>query len=229
VASYDHGGRIRATLEYVTLDPARPAALCRVGKAPRRRPAFLPCRRLARLARGPGDLYLPPASLRRRRRATAEARFVVKRPGFDIQHARRRARVPRGSFGYDAGRKLWFLVTPGGERTLLVGARGPVVTLRGDWREPLRSLNTSKETWLRWNAPTPALARRIKARLEARGIEARFFAFKGHRSTTWLSLSIHHQHLRALDAELRRFGARLKRRFISHPQRRPRTKGARTR
>jgi hypothetical protein len=218
VASYDHGGRIHATLEYIVLNPRRDA-VCRVLKQPQRRPAFLRCKRLTRLSRqGGGDLHVITTSLRRVQKATAEVKFSVKRPGFDMQHARRRARTPRGDFAYDSRRKRWILVTPGGKKTLLVGARGPVITLHGDWLEPLRSLNTSEETRLRWNVPTPALAKKIKARLEARGIEVRFFSFKAHRSTTSLSLSIRQRHLRSLDGEIRRFGARLARGSISHPR-----------
>jgi hypothetical protein len=218
IASYDHGGRVQATLEYFVLDPLRDAP-CRVSETPSRRPAFLPCRRLTRLTRRMGgELYVSRAPLRRLRRATAVARFQVRRPKFDLPHARRRARTPRGPSSYDPRRKQWILVTPGGERTLLVGARGPVVTLRGDWLETLGALSRSDETWLRWTAPTPELARRIKARLAAKGIAVSFFTFKGRRSGTSLDLTIGYRHLRALAAVMRRFGGRVRGKSISHRQ-----------
>jgi len=188
-ATYGQAGRLQARLIYVPLEAAR-LHPCVLERQPQER-SLVPCRRISTLEQPGLGLYLPASELvGGRRTVRASVPFEVEHPAFDVDRARARAGLPDGPFAYDRRGRRWVLVDARARRTLVVGRSGEMLRLPGSWLEVLIALNTGDSTWLTWEAASGAEAQRLEAELRTAGLESRFFAFKGSRSTTRLELTL---------------------------------------
>lgn len=212
-ASYNHGGRLKVTMRYLVLDPrSRPVCLLSGPVDMPRKAVFRPCNRVQRIGAGQKDwLYMEEAELvRGTNTVRAEARFVVRRPPFDLPRARKKARITSGPVGYDTKEGRWILVDPRRPRTLVVPNRGPVVSLPGDWLIKLLELNESNQAHVYWSGRTVKETESLKRDLDRLGIQASFFVFKGSRSSTRLNIWFNRKQVLALARFMKRKGAWMK-------------------
>lgn len=217
-ASYNHRGRLMATVGYLELDPRkRPVCLVSGSTAVPRKAVFRSCNRVRHVGFSQKDrLYMEEAELTKGlRTVSAGARFSVRRPAYDLPQARKRARVARGPVGYDTKENRWILVDPRRGRTLVVPRRGKIISLPGDWRIKLLDFNDSDQAYVYWSGRTAAEAAKIKKGLIRRGIATHFFTFKGRRSPTRLTVLFKRRQVAALGRFMKREGARMKRYYVA--------------
>jgi hypothetical protein len=204
VAMYQHGGKLTATLRYVSLDPKQ-LLLCSPESPSGPMPTFVACRPATR-----GDLHTPAADLGKiSKTVTARARLDVIHPAFDVGAARARAKVSAGRFGYERHTQRWILVEAAGQRTLVIGADGSPEDLPGDWLEQLLELDGSETVNVWWMLPSPRDTRTIIERVRKDGISIEMFAFKGPPDPTRLILTLQRADVAALSADMRALGYRM--------------------
>jgi hypothetical protein len=217
-ATYSHGGRLRATFTYRTLDPKR-LHVCQTAmrKSPTAGGKLIPCQRTRRLNKQTFKMfliYVPFESLAvSNRSVSAEARFKVRRPRFRLSRARRKAGLAKGAVGYLRKRSSWVLVNAAGGRTVICG-RHQKTNLPGNWLAMLMRFNTVQKQTIRWSARTPKAARRIYAALRRKGFGVGFFHFKGHRSSKRLLIRLSLAQIEVLARFMRKSGCHLEGRAV---------------
>jgi hypothetical protein len=180
--------------------------LCTVGAHPTT-PALVPCRPTTATT---GELYLPEADLARSAKlVTARTTFQIDHPAFDLDAARKRAKITAATFGYERHDERWILVDDAAPRTLLVGPRGAIEDLPGDWLTQLVALDGFDSTTVFWNAATAADAKRIVAEAQRVHVQAQPFAFKGHTDADRLTVSFTRADVPVVGALLKKLGYRM--------------------
>jgi hypothetical protein len=208
-AAYQHGDHLDATLLYITLDP-KERLICIVTEKPSRL-SLVACQPTSQLTRTQdADFYMPAEELERDRKTVqASASLKIRHPRFDIEPARSRAAIAEGPFGYDTKANRWVLVDTQQQRTLVVGATGPIEELPGDWLDKLITLNMAPAVTISWQARSHDEAERIRSSLEQANIEVKALTHKGYTSPTSLLVTLHRSNVSELARLMREMGMRL--------------------
>jgi hypothetical protein len=202
VAAYQHGGALQVKLRYVEVDAK--LATCTPASRPTQ-PTFVACNP----ARA-GELYATEAALVASAREVTDKRtFVVAHPAFDVDDARKLAKLATGDFGFERATKAWILVDDTRARTAIVRERGVLQELPGDWLRLLLALDGSSETTVFWNAINEFDASRVLAQVTKAKISIKGFGFKGRADPKRFTVTVARKDVAALASVIRALGYRM--------------------
>jgi hypothetical protein len=208
-AAYQHGNRIDATLQYITLDPLkRTICTARESTGPL---SFVDCSPVKAVEPKAGlQLYLSAEELKREPgRVTGFAPLAIRHPAFDVDTARARTEVASGPYGYDTITTRWILVDERGRRTRVVSEQGAIEDLPGQWLDLLVTLNHAKEARVSWNTQAVPLTGVSRQTLSEAGIRVTSFTHKDYTSPVNVVLTVSHAHVSDLGRLLHDLGVRL--------------------